>query len=116
MTRVMRAAAKSLQTASLQRMGTPRLMSIHCRDGRASIMSRTIATTASRQQLSEQGVTAVLNETLDEYPMASFASFLAINYGFFLSFTLGLKMVGFTAPALALAGLIGRTTKRLRIP
>ena len=58
----------------------------------------------------------MINQSLDKYPVASAVGFFAINYGFFITATIGLKIAGFTAPALALAGLIGRTTKRLRIP
>lgn len=80
------------------------------------IHPRFIISVASRKQLAEEGVAATINQSLEKYPVASAVSFFAINNGIFITAIIGLKIAGFTAPALAFAGLIGRTTKRLRIP
>lgn len=57
-----------------------------------------------------------LNRVLEEYPGYSFATYLTSSVGTFGIAYVALSAIGFDAPALAVAGVVSRFTKRLRTP
>ena len=59
---------------------------------------------------------ARLNDTLEQYPATSFAVHIGSSLGTFSLACAILQGVGFDAPALAVAGIVSRLTKRLRTP
>jgi len=57
-----------------------------------------------------------LNSTLEDYPWPSFATYLGTGLGTFGVANLVLNAVQFDFPALAVAGIVGKLTKKFRTP
>ena len=57
-----------------------------------------------------------LNRILEEHPLKSFSTHIGTSLGTFSIAFLALQVVGFDSPALAIAGVVSRLTKRLRTP
>ena len=74
--------------------------------------SRRMCSTTSEQW----PLAARLNRTLEEYPFPSFVLYLGSSFGTFGMACLALQVLHFDAPALAVAGIVSKLTKKLRTP
>lgn len=83
---------------------------------RSAHLSARFSRGSSYTALPAAGAVDRLNKTLEKYPLSSFSAHLATSFGTFGIACAALQVVGFDAPALAVAGVVSRCTKRFRMP
>ena len=113
--------ARPTAMCSLRLVRLPRLVVLQRPPGRAWCSSA--SSSSVRQQPDTPAVVPAapplvdrFNATLAEYPMTSFTVYTAASLGTFAAAFACLHVSGFDAPALAVGGLVGRLTKRPRMP